>query len=59
MTSFLVSVNAGRSQSVPWGQLKRSAIDKRPLDGRVHVHRLGLALDEQAAPYPIERPGKS
>jgi MOSC domain-containing protein YiiM len=44
----LVSVNLGVSRPVPWGRVKRSAIDKRAVTGRVGVHRLGLDGDEQA-----------
>lgn len=42
------SVNVGRTVDVPWGQLRRSAIDKRPVTGPVHVHRLGLEGDDVA-----------
>lgn len=48
MTAHLVSVNVGRTVDVPWGKLGRSAIDKRPVDGPVQVHRLGLEGDEIA-----------
>jgi MOSC domain-containing protein YiiM len=48
VTSRLVSVNAGRAVTVPWGSEKRSAIDKRPVVGPVRVLRLGLDGDEQA-----------
>lgn len=45
----VVSVNVGRAVDAEWaGRLKRTAIDKRPVAGRVAVHRLGLAGDEQA-----------
>lgn len=44
----VVSVNVGRTVDVPWGKLKRSAIDKRPVTGAVGVHRLGLEGDEIA-----------
>ncbi|MET1036670.1 MAG: MOSC domain-containing protein [Aeromicrobium sp.] len=44
----VVSVNVGLTVDVPWGKLKRSAIDKRPVDGPVHVHTLGLTGDEIA-----------
>lgn len=33
---------------MPWGNLKRSAIDKRPVQGPVRVDRLGLEGDEVA-----------
>lgn len=33
---------------MPWGQLRRSAIDKRPVDGPVLVSTLGLEGDEIA-----------
>ncbi len=42
------SVNLGTAVDVPWGQLKRSGIDKRPTPDRVHVHTLGVAGDEIA-----------
>lgn len=44
----LVSVNVGVARPVPWGRVKRSAIDKGPVTGRVRVHRLGVVGDEQA-----------
>lgn len=44
----VVTVNAGRATPVPWGELKRSAIDKRPIDGPVRVDKLGVDGDEQA-----------
>jgi MOSC domain-containing protein YiiM len=44
----VVSVNTGSTVDVPWGKLKRSAIDKRPVAGPVHVHTLGLDGDEIA-----------
>lgn len=45
----VISVNVGRSFDAEWaGRLKRTAIDKRPAEGRVPVRRLGLAGDEQA-----------
>jgi MOSC domain-containing protein YiiM len=43
----VISVNTGRGKDVPWGRLRRSAIDKRPATGPVAVGRLGLAGDEQ------------
>ncbi|MDN5854210.1 MAG: MOSC domain-containing protein [Actinomycetia bacterium] len=42
------SVNIGTTRPVPWGSLKRSAIDKRPVDGPVRVVPLGLEPDEIA-----------
>lgn len=45
---FVASVNVGQSVEVPWGQLKRTAIDKRPVGGPVHVHPLGVGDDEVA-----------
>lgn len=42
------SVNVGPAVDVPWGSLKRSAIDKRPAAGPVRVHALGLGGDEIA-----------
>jgi MOSC domain-containing protein YiiM len=45
----VISVNAGRGKDAEWaGQLRRTAIDKRPVTGPVEVGRLGLAGDEQA-----------
>ncbi|MGH8867609.1 MAG: MOSC domain-containing protein [Actinomycetes bacterium] len=44
----LLSVNCGQPRPVPWGSLKRSAIDKQPVEGRVRVHRLGLDGDAVA-----------
>ncbi len=46
--AFVESVNVGRTIDVPWGQLKRTAIDKRPVDGSVHVHHYGVGHDEIA-----------
>lgn len=48
MSARLVSVNVGPTVDVPWGKLKRSAIDKRPVTGPVHVHALGVGDDEIA-----------
>jgi MOSC domain-containing protein YiiM len=48
MSARVVSVNTGRTVDVPWGKLRRSAIDKRPVDGPVHVRTLGLDGDEIA-----------
>ncbi|GAB3204941.1 MOSC domain-containing protein [Marinactinospora thermotolerans] len=43
------SVNVGVAVAAEWaGRLRRTAIDKRPVDGAVAVGRLGLAGDEQA-----------
>jgi MOSC domain-containing protein YiiM len=47
-TARLISVNAGRPKAVPWGNLKRSAIDKQPHTGPIQVTTLGLVSDEQA-----------
>ena len=45
----VISVNTGRVVEADWaGRLKRSAIEKHPADGAVHVGRLGLDGDEQA-----------
>ncbi|MDO9379070.1 MAG: MOSC domain-containing protein [Nocardioidaceae bacterium] len=44
----LVAVNVGVARDVPWGRLRRSAFDKRPVRGRARVGTLGLAGDEQA-----------
>jgi len=44
----VVSVNAGRGKDADWaGKLGRTAIDKRPVAGRVRVGTLGLDGDEQ------------
>lgn len=42
------SVNVGSTVDVPWGKLRKSAIDKRPVEGPVHVHTLGVGTDEIA-----------
>lgn len=45
----VVSVNTGREQPASWaGELKRTAIDKRPVTGPVQAGELGLDGDEQA-----------
>ncbi|WP_456696357.1 MOSC domain-containing protein [Aeromicrobium sp. P5_D10] len=44
--AILESINVGPTVDVPWGKLKRSAIDKRPVSGAVQVHRLGVGDDE-------------
>jgi MOSC domain-containing protein YiiM len=45
----IVSVSRGHVVDAEWaGNLKRTAIDKRPVTGRVRVGRLGLDGDEQA-----------
>ena len=45
----VISVNTGRAVKVGWGgRVQRSAIEKHPADGAVHVGRLGLDGDEQA-----------
>ncbi|MCW2831543.1 MAG: hypothetical protein JWP31_2235 [Aeromicrobium sp.] len=46
MSACVESVNVGLTIDVPWGKLKRSAIDKRPVAGPVHVRRHGLDGDE-------------
>lgn len=46
--AFVESVNRGPAVDVPWGKLKRSAIDKRPAAEPVAVHTLGLRGDEIA-----------
>lgn len=48
MRAYVESVNVGPAVDVPWGSLKRSGIDKRPVDGPVHVHTLGVGDDEIA-----------
>jgi MOSC domain-containing protein YiiM len=48
-TPRLVSVNVGRARDAEWaGQLRRTAIDKRPVKGPVAARQLGLDGDEQA-----------
>lgn len=42
------SVNVGTAVDVPWGQMKHSAIDKRPTSGPVHIHTLGVEGDQIA-----------
>ena len=45
----MISVNVGRGKDAAWaGQLRRTAIDKRPVAGPVEVGWLGLTGDEQA-----------
>jgi MOSC domain-containing protein YiiM len=45
----VLSLNVGRAGTVPWrGKRVASAIDKRPVDGRVALSALGLDGDEQA-----------
>jgi MOSC domain-containing protein YiiM len=45
----ITSVSAGRTVAADWaGDLKRTAIDKRPVAGSVRVGQLGLDGDEQA-----------
>jgi MOSC domain-containing protein YiiM len=45
----VVSVNTGRVVRAKWaGHVRRTAIDKRPVAGPVHVGRLGLDGDDQA-----------
>lgn len=46
--AIVESVNVGQTVDVPWGHLKRTAIDKRPVAGSVHVHRFGVGTDEIA-----------
>ena len=44
----VISVNTGRGKDADWaGKLGRTAIDKRPVPGRVEVGTLGLGGDEQ------------
>lgn len=42
----VVSVNVGRAVDVPWGKLRFSAIDKRPVDGPVLARTDGLDGDQ-------------
>jgi MOSC domain-containing protein YiiM len=45
----VISVNAGRGRDAEWaGQLRRTAIDKRPVTGPAAVGWLGVAGDEQS-----------
>lgn len=46
MGARVQSVNVGPIADVPWGRVKRSAIDKRPAAGPIRVHALGLGGDE-------------
>lgn len=48
MDARVQSVNVGSITDVPWGRVKRSAIDKRPAAGPITVHALGLGGDEIA-----------
>jgi MOSC domain-containing protein YiiM len=49
MVARVVSVNVGPVVAGEWaGRLRRTAIDKQPVDGPVRVHPLGLAGDEIA-----------
>lgn len=48
MSATVESVNVGVVRDVPWGKLKRSAIDKRPVAESVWVSRVGLLGDEVA-----------
>ena len=44
----VISVNTGRGKDADWaGKTGRTAIDKRPVPGRVEVGTLGLGGDEQ------------
>lgn len=49
-TAFsVISINAGRAVDADWaGNLKRTAIDKRPVSGRVDISFQGAAGDEHA-----------
>lgn len=44
--AHLVSVNVGGPREVEWAGIGRTSIDKRPVDGRVRVHPLGIAGDQ-------------
>ena len=44
----VISVNTGQAQDAPWGRMKHTAIDKRPVAGQVGVGLLGVEGDEQA-----------
>lgn len=45
---FVESINVGLAVDVPWGNMRHSAIDKRPTMQIVRVHPLGLEGDEIA-----------
>ena len=46
---FITSVNLATPRTLSWdGRLIQTGIDKRPVDGPVAVHRLGLTGDMQA-----------
>ena len=45
----MIAVCTGAARDAAWaGRMKRTAIDKRPVEGRVKVGELGLVGDEQA-----------
>ncbi len=49
MTSpHVQSVNLGTIKAGPWGSLRRTAIDKRPVNGPVRVRTLGIESDQIA-----------
>ncbi len=48
MTGYLEAVSAGVVVDVPWGNLRRSGIDKRPVEGPVRVSAAGVGGDEIA-----------
>jgi MOSC domain-containing protein YiiM len=51
MSPRVVSVNVGRVLDAPWaGRPRRTAIDKRPVEGPVRVLELGLEGDEIGDP---------
>jgi len=54
MGAYLESVNVGSLTPVPWGTLRRTGIDKRPVEGPVHIHTLGVGDDQIA---DLERHG--
>jgi MOSC domain-containing protein YiiM len=48
MTPVVLALNIAPARPVPWGTVKRSAIDKRPVEGELLVSLLGVEGDEQA-----------
>ena len=45
----VIAVSVARARTVPWGSRSvRTGIYKAPMQGRVHIGRLGLSGDEQA-----------
>ncbi len=42
----VIAVNVGRVRQAPWAGIGRTAMDKQPVTGPVHVGRLGLEGDQ-------------